>query len=344
MPTNIASMPRKQSSLIANIQGRRTGVVHHAWHADQHQKNGDKTKSLLDETGKAISDLMADADPRLETTAWIRLAGIAAVGLIDCILLGNVIEFIVGVDLQQMPWMRFAGPLAVLILDLALMDLSMRAADSVRDGLGSRWRSIGLNSFCFLFSLVMPLGALALFSVSQGELSKLTSGALFVAMFALSLTGHLLILFWRHDVVDSLTYGRLWTRRALQRQRIRSTERLASSKLGHVRTNFDEFAADLETYRTAYPGFPAPMPAFDLVTLRILEAIYGTGVVRASGETIGQSNVRPTNESNETPQAPTAQPSPAPAAPSDNGAAEEIDYLRTILAQRQRNDDSEVKP
>jgi hypothetical protein len=338
-------MPRNQKALHIRIQNHRAGVVRHAWRGDEQQKQGQRAQSALDEVRQAIAQLLTEADPRLETTAWLRLAGLVAVAILDCVLLGSVVEFIAGMDLEGMPWaillMRVLGPLAVVAVDLALMDLCMRASDALQDGLGSRARAWFLTGVCLVFSLVMPLGAVALFGVSQGGLPELAGHALLLALVALSMTGHLLILFWRHDVVDALTYGRLWTRRAYQRQRIRSTDRLLKSEHGHVRSNFDEFAADLDTYRRLYPGSYAPAPAFDLVTLRILREIFGPDVVRTPGGTNGSSTP---GGSNGGAPGPAAPPPPAPAEPAASDAAGENEYLRTILTQRRREDDSEVKP
>jgi hypothetical protein len=287
---------------------------------------------------------VADGDTQLETTAWGRLVGILLIVVIDFCLLGSMIEFVAGLEFEERPWvnvlLRILIPLAVVGVDLLLMDLRRLAAGSILGTSARRW---SLNFICFFWALAMPMGAVALFWVSRGGLPKLASYGVLYVLFALSAIGHFYILSSRYEIIDSAKYSRLWGRRAVQRFWLWRAERLEKREQGRVRQNFDAFASDSETYRTAYPMSRPPAGGFDNVTLEVLRKIFPElRGVPANGN--GASGSGPSATATD-PYTPDAAPAPS-AGPSagDDAATAENEYLRTILTQRRREDDSEVRP
>ena len=273
-------IPKPKNQLQAQRRMKRQLDALYARAAD-----ADRTQSWIKEKEQELHQLTAanpeaaGADYQQVITYRILVVGILAVYVIDFLMFGPVAEYFADRNFAGWPVFMVAArillPAAILILELCFSTQSYLAREAKLGG----WEGASVYWFwtivAAVFAIVMPAAVIATFLVTDEPFSLWVSGSLLVMLAALSLGGHLAVLFGRQQVLEALSFTAFRRKKSkLERQlrRLRDQLRLLSPMIAEP---FREYATDLHDYNARYPNSVIQPKPFDALTCNVLIQVFG---------------------------------------------------------------------
>ena len=335
--------------------GRITQSAHEA---AQHQAQVNRAQHSLIRLEQQNPDFQGLS--HLHTTEYKLVALLAvAVYIADVFLFRPVVQYIAGRGLPRDIGLVavFVVPAIIVMAELGISTSRENARERARDGI--RASVIPWFLLSWLFTVAMPALVVASYLASFHFLSPNLQLVLLVGLACLALGCHSAVIWGGPHALEAKSYlaysfrhGRLGNR----------TERENAAYDAAAQAACQHFSLYVQSREQFNQGQPpeqqVPLPMFDAITIRTLNQAFGRPVIQTppgTGEAAGEfegspvaqpplptplSNGDHVNPPREVPLEPVTQSSGDP----NGNAAAENDYLRTILAQRQQNEESEVKP
>lgn len=358
MPTTAtpAAIPVLPDGVRQNtrILDRLLGLVHDAAHAAADAvTTRDRARTIVQALEARHPDYTQISLRSVARYAFVLLALPAAV-ILDYFLDAPTITYAVkagGLGPEAIQWARLGVPCVIVAMEGALNTAIHHARDRWQDG------ETGVGPYAIWFTL--SLGAAVALTALVGA-SNLPHGAfrldnsmLLLGVCALSGLTHLAVLYG--PLFDAKGYLLFVTKRGHHNVQGATADR-ASLRNGRQATErFGRYVRTADAHNRAFPAHPHTLGPFDRVTRDIINdrmgmrVIYGDAVNQTPPAPAGQAappanppvGGEATTKVPQQPAPPVAAP-PAAAAVRNDDQDAELQYLREVLRQRQRDDESAV--
>ena len=269
---------KDQLQLRRRMDRNRQALYVSAGHADKAQSRIKEKEQELQRLTDANRET-TEADFQQATTHTILAVSLLAVYVIDFLMFGPVAEFFADRNFAGWPVFIVAArillPAAILILELCFSTQSYLAQEAKLDG----WQSASVYWFwtivAAVFAIVMPAAVIATFLVTDAPFSPWVSGSLLIMLAALSLGGHLAVLFGRQQVLEALSFIAFRRRKSRLERQLRQFRDQLRRLSPMIAEPFREYEADLQNYNARYPDSIIHPKPFDALTYNVLIRVFG---------------------------------------------------------------------